>query len=68
MKASYDGSDMWRMERGMTAKRVYVREFAGSRSVGRLRKRWLDTLNEYLKKRFGCPASKEGHVEVKRKW
>ena len=29
-----------RMERDRIAKRVYVGEFAGSRSVGRLRKRW----------------------------
>ena len=35
----------------MLAKKVYVGKFAGSRSVGRLRKRWLDTLKECLKKR-----------------
>ena len=40
-----------RMERGMIAKRVYVGEFAGSRSAGRPRKRWLDTMKECLKKR-----------------
>ena len=33
-----------RMERRMIAKRVYVGEFAGSRSLGRPRKRWLDTV------------------------
>ena len=32
-------------------KRVYVGMCAGSRSVGRPRKRWIDTLNEYLRKR-----------------
>ena len=32
-------------------KRVYVREFAGSRSVGRPRKRWIDTVKECLRKR-----------------
>ena len=40
-----------RMERGMIAKRVYAEKFAGSRSTGRLWKRWLDTLKECLKKR-----------------
>ena len=33
------------------AKRVYVGECAGSHSVGKLRKRWIDTVKEYLKKR-----------------
>ena len=40
-----------RMERNKIAKRVYVGECAGSHSVGRPRKRWIDTLKEYLKKR-----------------
>ena len=40
-----------RMERGMIAKRVYVGEFAGSRSACRPQKRWLDTVKECLKKR-----------------
>ena len=40
-----------RIERDMIAKIVYVREFAGSRSAGRLRKRWFDTMKESLKKR-----------------
>ena len=43
-----------RIERGMIAKRVYAGEFAGSRSAGRPRKSWLDTV-----KRFGCEASKK---------
>ena len=30
-----------RMENNRIAKRVYVEECAGSRSVGRLRKRWI---------------------------
>ena len=42
------------------AKRVYVRECAVSHSVGRPRKRCIDTMNECLKKkRFGCQPSKE---------
>ena len=39
------------MERGRIAKRVYAGEFAGSRSVGRPRKSWFDTVKECLKKR-----------------
>ena len=40
-----------RMERDRIAKRVYVGECCGSCSVGRPRKRWIDTEKEYLKKR-----------------
>ena len=39
------------MENDRIAKRVYVGEYAGSRSVGRLRKRWTDTVEDWLKKR-----------------
>ena len=39
------------MERGGIAKRVYVEEFIGSCSVGWLRKKWIDTGKECLKKR-----------------
>ena len=42
---------MERMERYRIAKRVYVVECAGSPSVGRPRKRWIDTVKECLKKR-----------------
>ena len=38
-----------RMERDRVEKRVYVGECAGSRSVGRSRKRWIDTVKECLK-------------------
>ena len=49
-----------RMENGRLAQRVYVGECAGSRSVGRLRKRWMDTLKECLRKRgLDYQASKE---------
>ena len=40
-----------RMEKARIAKRVYVGEGAGSRSVGRPWKRWIDTVKECLKKR-----------------
>ena len=39
------------MENGRIAKRVYVREYGGSRLVGRPRKRWIDTVKDCLKKR-----------------
>ena len=39
-----------RMEKNKTAKRVFVGECGGSRSVGRPRKRWIDTMMEYLRK------------------
>ena len=35
--------------------RVYVGKCAGSESVGRLRKRFIDTMN-FKEKRFGCHA------------
>ena len=44
-------SHMERMERDRIAKRVYVGECAGSRSVGRSRMRWIDTVKECLMKR-----------------
>ena len=40
-----------RMEKDRIAKRVNVGESAGSRLVGRPRKRWIDTMEDYLKKR-----------------
>ena len=39
------------MERDRVAKKVYVGECAGSRSVGRSRKRRIDTGKECLRKR-----------------
>ena len=38
-------------ENGRIAKRVYVRECAGSHSVGRSLKKWIDTVKDCLKKR-----------------
>ena len=35
-----------RMEKDRIAKRVYVGECGGSRSVGRPRKRWIDTVKD----------------------
>ena len=42
---------MERVEKDRIAKRVYVGECAGIRSVGRRRKRWSDTVKECLRKR-----------------
>ena len=39
-----------RMENDRIVKRVYVGECVGSRSVGRPRKRWIDTVEGWLKK------------------
>ena len=40
-----------RMERDRIAKSVYVGECAGSHSVGRPQKIWIDTMKECLKKK-----------------
>ena len=47
------------MERDRIAKRVYIGKCAGSRSVGRPRKKWIYTVKEGLKKRFEYQAIKE---------
>ena len=39
------------MERDRIAKRVYVGECAGSHSMGRPRRRWIDTVKDCLKER-----------------
>ena len=41
-----------KMENDRSAKRVYVGELAGSRQVGRPRKRLIPTGNDCLKKRY----------------
>ena len=49
-----------RMENNRIAKGVYVGECAGSRSVGRPRKRRINIMKDCLKKKkFGCQKSKE---------
>ena len=48
-----------RMGNDRIAKRFYIGEFAASRSVGRARKRWIDTVKDCLRKKFGSQASKE---------
>ena len=47
------------MKRDRIAKRVYVGECGGSRSVGRPRERWIDIGNLFKEKWFGYQSSKE---------
>ena len=51
VKVYSSGSAMCRGWRGIGLPRVFVGECAGSRSVGRPWKRWIDTVMKYLKKR-----------------
>ena len=44
-------SHVEKIENDRIAKRVYVGECAGSRSVGRQRKRWIDAMKDCLRKR-----------------
>ena len=44
------------MENDRIAKRLYVGECAGSRSVVRLRKRWIDTVKDCLNKEVRMPG------------
>ena len=53
--------NMERMENDRIAKRAYVGECAGSRSVGRLLKRCIDTVKDCLKKR-GLDVRQEGEL------
>ena len=52
-----------KMEKDRIGKRVYVGECARSHSVGRVWKRWIDTLKDRLRKRgLDCLASKDNGV------
>ena len=51
MKVSSGGSAIWRGWKVTGLPRVYVRECDGSHSVGKPRKRWIDTAKECLRKR-----------------
>ena len=59
---------MKRMEKDMIVKRVYVGECAGSRSVGRPRKRWIDTVKECLRKRCLDIGQTKRMVQVRSEW
>ena len=59
---------MERVERDRIAKRVYVEECAGSRSVGRPRKRWIDTMKECLRRRDLDVRQARRMVQDKGEW
>ena len=56
-----------RMENERIAKRVYVAECAGGRSLDRRRKSWIDTVKDCVKKRRldVRPARSMGHDRSK---
>ena len=56
------------MERDMIAKRVYVGECASSRSVGKPRKRWIDTVKKCLKKRVLDDRQTRRMVQDRSEW
>ena len=56
-------SHVERMERGRIAKKVYVEEFTGSRSVGKQRNRWIDTVKVVKEETVRCQASKDNGPE-----
>ena len=58
-----------RRENDRIAKRVYVGECAGSRSVGRPWERWIDTVKECLKKRgWDIRQATRRRVQDKSEW
>ena len=57
-----------RIENDRIPKRVYVGESAGSRSVRRPRKRWIETVKECLKKRRLDVRQVRGMVQDRSEW
>ena len=57
-----------RMEKDGIAMRVYVGESAGSRSVGRPRRRWIDTVKECLKKKGFDVSQAKRMVQDRSEW
>ena len=57
-----------RMENDRCAKGVYLRKCAGSHSVGRLRKRWIDTIKDCLRKRGLHVRLARKMVDDRREW
>ena len=49
-------------------KRVFVGEYAGSHSVGKLRKRWVDTVKDCLRKRGLDVTQARRMVQDKSEW
>ena len=59
---------MERIERDRIAKRIYVGDRAGSRSVGRPWKRWADTVKECLRKRGLVVRQTKRMVQYRSEW
>ena len=59
---------MERMENDRIGKRVYVVVCTGSRSLGRWRKRWSDTVKECLRKRGLNVRHANGMVQDRFEW
>ena len=59
---------MERMENDKIGKRVYVGECAGTHSVGRLPKRWIDTVKDCLRKRGLDVRQARRMVQDRSKW
>ena len=59
---------MERMMNDMIAKRVYVGECTGSCSVGRPRKRWIDSVKDCLRKRGVDVRQARRMVQDKSEW
>ena len=68
MKVFSGGSAMWRVEEERIAKKVYVGECAGSRLVGRPRKRWNDSVKDCLKDRGLDVRQARRMVQDRNKW
>ena len=56
-----------KMESDRIAKRVYVGECAGNRSLGRSRKRWIDVVKECLRKR-GLDVRQSRRMKDRNDW
>ena len=57
-----------RMENDRIAKKVYLGKCAGSRSVGRARKKWFDTVKDYLKERVSDVRQARRMVQDRSEW
>ena len=57
-----------RMESNRIVRRVYVGECAGSRSVGRPRKKWIDTVKNCLRKRGMDVKQARRMVQDRNEW
>ena len=57
-----------RMENDRIAKRVHVEECVGSHLVGRQQKRWIDSVNDCLKKRGLTFGQARGIVYDRNEW